>query len=283
MALNSFDRKFWKNFIKEVPSTPGVYSYIDQTGIVIYVGKAKNLRRRLQQYRNAKRFKKHHKMRSILLSANKLLFETCATDLDALLLENQKIRDLKPKFNVSGAFSFLYPAIALLYNERRLTVVYTTSPDLFQDFKCFGSYRSRHICREAFFAIKELLEFVGHLEPRKSMHAIPKVKFSHASAFRQIDSVWHSRLSDFLNGASKIFLDELVVALLEKPAARKRAEEVQKYIDSLICFYKFEALKLKHVRERLELQTEFVPQNLRDEYHLKAKFHCVAQNVLQNF
>ena len=61
--MRMFDRKFGERLIDELPATAAVYLFKDGQGAVIYVGKAGNIRRRLQQYRNATRRKVHRKMR----------------------------------------------------------------------------------------------------------------------------------------------------------------------------------------------------------------------------
>src|SRR5688500_14501871 len=97
----AFDRKLGEAFLATVPRSPGVYRIPDAAGAVVYVGKAVNLRRRLSQYRNATRRKKHRKMRVIVRDAASIVFEPCATELEAELREAELIRDLCPKWNVA--------------------------------------------------------------------------------------------------------------------------------------------------------------------------------------
>src|SRR5438876_3484169 len=59
MAVRNFDRKFGPEFLESLPGSPGVYLVYDRQEELIYVGKAKNLKRRLSQYRNTLRRKKH--------------------------------------------------------------------------------------------------------------------------------------------------------------------------------------------------------------------------------
>ena len=87
-----------------LPTTPGIYRIFNVAGELIYVGKAKNLRRRLGQYKNAKRTKKHRKMRLIVSEADRVETEDCSSDLDAYLLEAKLIQELRPKWNTAGAF-----------------------------------------------------------------------------------------------------------------------------------------------------------------------------------
>ena len=69
MAVRSFDRKFGADFLASLPDSPGIYLVYDGAGELIYVGKAKNLKRRLAQYRNTQRLKKHRRMRGIVAAA----------------------------------------------------------------------------------------------------------------------------------------------------------------------------------------------------------------------
>ena len=72
MPQLTFDQKFGEGLLARVGTGPGVYRYSDAEGVVIYVGKAKNLRRRLASYRNAGRKKAHRKMRRIVKAASSL-------------------------------------------------------------------------------------------------------------------------------------------------------------------------------------------------------------------
>src|SRR4051812_47502370 len=111
--MRSFDRKFGTEFLAQVPTCPGVYQVHDDAGALIYVGKAKNLKRRLSQYRNAKRRKKHVKMRSIVQGAARIEWVRCQTEAEACLIETRLIQEHRPRWNVVGAYSFLYPMIGI--------------------------------------------------------------------------------------------------------------------------------------------------------------------------
>ena len=92
--MKAFDTKFGADFLGGLPQAPGVYFVYDGEGRLIYVGKAKNLRRRLGQYRNAQRLKKHAKMRSIIRDADRIEIRICESDFAACLLENELIRHM---------------------------------------------------------------------------------------------------------------------------------------------------------------------------------------------
>ncbi|MBI3556114.1 MAG: GIY-YIG nuclease family protein [Deltaproteobacteria bacterium] len=243
----------------------------DSSGKTIYVGKAKILRRRLQQYRNARRCKKHHKMRAILAEASAICFTACNTDLDALLLENELIRALRPRFNLAGAFSFLYPCIGLRREGLNLYLCYSTSPAEFGMFDFFGAFRSRALTREGFLALLEVLRFIVHREPTKSLSSFPRVRFSIVAGYRQIGDQWPPLLETFLRGESKEFLEKAVMALVEKPFARRHAADTQELIDTVMRFYRFEAHPLRKAMKDIGLSGKLVSQEERDGVFLRAR------------
>ncbi len=265
---NLFDRKFGEGFITGVPLCPGVYQLLDADGAVIYVGKAKILRRRLQQYRNARGLKRHAKMRSILASAHALQIIACATDLEALLLENSLIQSLRPRFNVAGAFSFLYPCIGIVRSRRDLHLCYSTSPHEFPAFDFFGAYRSREITKEAFDALLKVFSFIGHREASRKLTAYPRIRFSVVAGFRQVGEQWLEPLQRFLWGDSNLFLSQAVLALVEKPKARRHANQTQEYFDALSRFFTFEATPLRKAMIARGLSETFIPQAERDRIFL---------------
>ena len=72
MAVSTFDKKFGEQFLATVPKGPGVYRFYGKTDDVLYVGKAKDLRNRLGQYRAAKRIKAHRKMNRIVRASTRV-------------------------------------------------------------------------------------------------------------------------------------------------------------------------------------------------------------------
>ena len=101
--MRTFDRRFGAEMLASVPEAPGVYRFYDASGIVIYVGKAANLRRRLTQYRTASRRKAHRKRRGIVTAAARVEWEVCKSELAASLAEIRLIQQLRPPRNLASA------------------------------------------------------------------------------------------------------------------------------------------------------------------------------------
>lgn len=97
--------------LKSLPDTPGVYQYFDAEQQLLYVGKAKNLKKRVTSY-----FTKEHDNNRLRILVRKIVdIKTIKvnSELDALLLENNLIKNLKPKYNVNLRDDKTYPWIVL--------------------------------------------------------------------------------------------------------------------------------------------------------------------------
>ena len=273
MGIKLFDKAFGKEFMDTVPSSAGIYEFKveEQT---IYVGKAKNLRDRIRQYRNTTRKKTHKKMREMVRVATALKFHVMESEKEALLLENQLIQELRPTFNIASAFSFMYPALGVGYEDGNFYLCYSTDPDAFEDtvFKMHGVYRSRSVTKDAYYSLVRILSFLGHREPSQRVKNYAHMKYTHVSGFRQLHADLAVELSNFLNGKNRNFLRVAIDALLEKAGARGEAEKIQEAVNSLVRFFREEANRLKKAKKKAEFEGEFLSQKDRDRIFILARF-----------
>lgn len=271
-----FDRQFGPDFAAAIPSEPGVYRFYSADRALVYVGKAKNLRRRLAQYRHATRRKRHAKMRSIIADADLIEFETCASHLDACLLETRLIQEHRPRWNVAGAFHFLYPLLGMHSADGFLYFCFTTSPAKFPEFSLYGAYRSRQITGDAFFALMELLKTIGRPLPRSHVHAKAGLggrdRYSYVFGFRRLEAPWPALLADLFRGESPKAIEELILALVEHAAARRSPRKIQDALDSLKRFWKHEASSLRRVLRATGVATFPVSQQDRDLLFVAYRF-----------
>lgn len=102
---------YLKNIVLNMPEVPGSYQFKDETGTIIYVGKAKNLKRRVSSYflKEVDRFK----TKVLVSKIRDLSYFTVKTEEDALLLENSLIKKYNPKYNVLLKDGKTYPSIVV--------------------------------------------------------------------------------------------------------------------------------------------------------------------------
>lgn len=243
-----------------------MYEWLGPAGETLYVGKAKDLKKRLTQYRNATRKKATRKQWDIVGASTSLRFRTVATEHDALLLENELIVKLHPPLNVAQAFEFLYPAIGTRRGQHGFDLVCTTSPDAFPGFQFTGVFRSNAFTREAFDALVSLLGELGHVEPAARVKDVPRVPYSRVVRLRQFATEWDAVVRAYLEGEGKAPLKRLVLGLLEKLGARRRADEVQ---ERLTLLTRFSAEEAEPLRAALGGTPRFVAQAERDRLFLQ--------------
>ena len=270
--MKRFDRKFGADRIAQLPVAPGVYLFKDDTGRVLYVGKAKNLRRRVSSYRNASRRKAHRKMHMLVREASELEIRVQPTERDARVAENELIRSLEPPHNVEGTFSFLYPAIGLRRDERRTLLCFTTSTDAWSEFEFtwYGHFRSRWRAKEAFNSLIDLLAMVGHLERRSTLEPAPSLRGSRLAGIRQLKPELVTSIAGYLSGESLDGLKQLALALVEKPLARREAGDVQPKIKLLESFYGSDLGPLRNALRRDGRSGTVVEQEERDTLFIRS-------------
>lgn len=104
-------KEYLKGIVQNLPDSPGIYQYIDENGTIIYVGKAKNLKRRVSSY-----FNREHTSGKTIVLVKKIAdirYIVVKTEEDALLLENNLIKKYKPRYNVLLKDDKTYPSICV--------------------------------------------------------------------------------------------------------------------------------------------------------------------------
>lgn len=105
----------FRDLIASAPSSPGIYKMYDADGLLLYVGKAKNLYNRLHQYIDTSKLELHKQIMRALVA--RVEWETTPTEADALILEESLIKTEKPKYNIMLTDGKMYPMLALTNHE----------------------------------------------------------------------------------------------------------------------------------------------------------------------
>src|SRR5690606_37712073 len=99
----------FQNIVNNLPALPGIYKYFDHTRQLIYVGKAKNIKKRVSSYftKTFTGYKTHELVKRI----HSIEFTIVDTEQDAFLLENSLIKEFQPKYNINLKDDKTYPYI----------------------------------------------------------------------------------------------------------------------------------------------------------------------------
>ncbi|MCF6167707.1 excinuclease ABC subunit UvrC [Lutibacter sp.] len=140
--------------IQTLPSSPGVYQYYDKEGVILYVGKAKNLKKRVASY-----FTKIHengKTRVLVKKIATIKHIVVNSETDALLLENNLIKKYQPRYNVLLKDDKTYPWICI--KKERFPRIFLTRNVIKDGSEYFGPYTSVRTARALLDLIKELYQ-----------------------------------------------------------------------------------------------------------------------------
>jgi excinuclease ABC subunit C len=147
-----------QTLLKSLPEKPGVYQYFDADGKILYVGKAKSLKKRVYSY-----FSKDHydsgKTRVLVSKIVDIRTIVVDTELDALLLENNLIKKYQPRYNVALKDDKTYPWICI--KNERFPRVFPTRKVIKDGSEYFGPYPSGKV-------MHTLLDLVKSLYPRRT-------------------------------------------------------------------------------------------------------------------
>ena len=141
-----------KMILAVIPEKPGCYQYFDAKGTIIYVGKAKNLKRRVSSY-----FNKEHdsnKTRVLVKQIRDIKYIVVNTEEDALLLENNLIKQYRPRYNVLLKDDKTYPSIVV--KNEYFPRVYQTRNIVRDGSQYYGPYPSVFTARVMLQLVKEL-------------------------------------------------------------------------------------------------------------------------------
>lgn len=221
--------------IAVMPTTPGVYMYFDSGGTVIYVGKAKNLKRRVSSYFN----RTHDSLRTNLLvrAIADLKYIVVPTEQDALNLESAMIKEYQPRYNVLLKDDKSYPWIVV--TKETFPRVFMTRKKIKDGSKYYGPYTDTASART-------VLELIRDLYPLRSCaHAITPEFVAKGKGRLCLDFHLHrcggccvgrvgpeeyaaqvERVKQILRGDMRELLDHLR-AEMEALAAELRFEEAQ--------------------------------------------------------
>ena len=158
---------------QQLPDQPGIYKFYDSDGDLLYVGKAKNIKKRVASYFNNKRHE-NTRIRLLVKKIQKIDFTIVETEQDALLLENTLIKNHQPKYNVQLKDDKTYPFIAI--KNERFPRIFLTRHVVNDGSEYLGPYTS-------VFVVRTLLELIKSIYPLRTcnldlaQHNIDKGKF----------------------------------------------------------------------------------------------------------
>ena len=220
--------EYLKGIVNNLPDSPGCYQYLNESGTIIYVGKAKNLKRRVSSYFN----KEQQTLKTKLLVAKiaDIRYVVVNSEADALLLENNLIKRHKPRYNVLLKDDKTYPSICITNDY--FPKIFKTRKTVKGAGRYFGPYTNAG-------ALHALLELIKQLYPLRTCNlnitseGVRDGKYSAcleyqikkccapciAKISRDDYLTYISEVTSILKGDIKVLQEKLLVEMKEKAVA----------------------------------------------------------------
>jgi len=157
VVKNNDIQKTLSAIVRSLPASPGVYRYYDREGKILYVGKAKNLKRRVSGYFNKE--PESGKLRVLVKKIRDIRFIVTETELDALLLENNLIKKLQPRYNIMLKDDKTYPWLCI--KKEPFPRMFSTRHVLNDGSEYYGPYASVRM-------MKTLMDIIRKLYPLRT-------------------------------------------------------------------------------------------------------------------
>ena len=152
LVMNEEILEYIKTILAVMPEKPGCYEYFDEKGAIIYVGKAKNLKRRVSSYFNKQQ--DSNKTRVLVKQIRDIKYFVVDTEQDALLLENSLIKQYHPRYNVLLKDDKTYPSIVV--KNEYFPRIYQTRNIIRDGSHYYGPYPSVYTAKVMLQLVKEL-------------------------------------------------------------------------------------------------------------------------------
>jgi predicted GIY-YIG superfamily endonuclease len=216
---NPLTERLGAEFFAKLPRTPGVYFMRSQSGEILYVGKATNLRSRVGSYRSARPGKVGRNIIKLLERVASITWELQESEQRAYEREREVIRALVPRYNIADAWEEDYFFIGLRHKrsgelEFRLT---SSEEAIDEKFELHGCYPQRRLVKQGYSALLRLLFACTRTPPTRFQ--FPAKLSRPAPAYRHTMRLagslrWKNLISSFLSGQDTRLLPALVEALL---------------------------------------------------------------------
>ena len=202
-----------KNKLKNMSKNSGVYKMLNRTGNVIYIGKAKNLKNRVSQYFTQSNH--NNKMKALQKNIYDFSVIVTKTETQALLLENDLIKQYKPKYNILLKDAKSYPYIYISNDKHPRLGLYRGKKN--KSYKYFGPYPSAHVARDALALLKKIFKVRQCTNSFYRSRSRPCLEYQiglcSAPCVGKISDVKYAQdvemVNLFLNGKSSRLLDQI--------------------------------------------------------------------------
>lgn len=273
---NPLIERFTADYFKTLPENPGVYFMIGHDGEIRYIGKAKNLRKRVTSYSRLKPGNACERLLEMIDGVARIQWQVLESEAAALAREADLLRSVKPPYNVAGTdpehYLFVGVRPQLKPGQRAGTVVVDFQLASHSDieeagYAVYGCFQHRQKVKAGYTALFRLIFACLFDKPRSFCYPARITRTSppwlHTA---EMPEAWMDDLGEFLSGRSAKLLDRIFWTLLENervPAFMRPS--LQEDLETVKAFYELGPAKTHALRQKHRLRTDVVSHERMDQ------------------
>lgn len=244
------------------PHHPGVYTFYDRHDQVLYVGKAKDLQQRITSYR----YSSSKKVQRMIAHLERISYEICNNETDAILLENLLIRSLRPPFNHANKRPETYYYISTVRrgNNREFRISMRIPDDYPQVYGCFKGHLKT---RRGLGALLKLLYLTSR--PLQSAHYLPSQLLNRITPqiFQlTLETQTGVLVDQFLSGSSSMLADQFEELVMSIPFKDRFTEHYfDNELEVLRMFFTLGPQRNYRIKKELNLPSALINQDEIDD------------------
>jgi len=275
---NPLTERLGAAFFDELPKVPGIYKMYGSAGRLLYVGKAKNLRSRLLTYRRARPGRESRKVIRLVRMIHAIELEEHPSEEEALLRENELIRNHKPEFNHAKKQHEAY--YYLVFKAGNSEIITDLRMHVREEEKeqTYGAFKGHVTVRRGLGALLRQLYIIEH--------TISKPFELPSQLLRKLTPLHYELPTDELAGSDwiadvRLFLEggdsRLLFNIMEYTREQKLLESfigkvILKDMEALKFFYDRCCRRNYEINEILDLESPLIPQEKLDDYLVQWAF-----------
>lgn len=241
---------------------------LGQNGEILYIGKAKSLRKRVSSYRNVKRATHPAHLVRMVGLIREIRWEVCKSESDALAREYELLHAVRPPYNTADTEEacYLFVTLRKIKKPGHYELRLTSEPEVSSDVWVFGCFKDRIHTKRGFSALVRLLYAAFQTGPRFSIPSVlrrARVEFDYTLP---MEESWVPLLSKFMRGESLALLREISQRLIENESVpRFMGPSLQDDIDCARRFFSRGPKSTRLLKRRLRYRTRVLTHSQMDE------------------
>jgi excinuclease UvrABC nuclease subunit len=285
--VNPLIEKFGTGFFKEIPRSAGVYFMHDAEGEILYIGKAKELRARLGQYKQAKPGSATDHTLEMLEHVERIRWEEHESEQKAVLRESELLHAVRPPFNIAGTEAQHYLYIGLKQETRssakgpaKAHFQLTSRREIAQGYRIFGCYKHRRRTKTGYTALLRLLHAASADPAGRKRFSFPARITRSAPPYlysMELSRELIEPLERFLSGRSS----RLLRLVLERMLANEQIPRfmhpgIQDDLETVQEFFRFGPRATHQLKQVHGLKTRVVSHRRMDQL---LRLSCAEETV----